>query len=121
MYHYPEARRPGDPITAKSPPAVSGHPYCFQVGHCGLDWLTDFDGSFWIVVEWETNNPPSSLNGDDLGSLRLLGPDRAQFIEWTPEGTWGRRGVVRPDYTGVWGTRVTLDRLDGPIVPHVCY
>src|SRR2546425_8592843 len=33
-----------------SAPVQQGIAYVFDTGHCGLDFLTDFDGSFWDPI-----------------------------------------------------------------------
>lgn len=120
QYYYPEAARRGGEIDPKSPPAVRGRPYCLEVPHCGLDWITDFDGSFWEVVEWEPSDTNLLIN-EGLGSIRLVRPDEAEFTTWIPGGTRGRLGTAVVDVEWHRGARVTLHRLDGPITPAPCF
>lgn len=121
QYTYPEATRPGDAIEAKSTPAVRGKAYCFELGHCGLQDIVDFDGSFWEVAGWDSPESPSSLVNGSAGAIRLVGADDAEFTDWAPGRVVGRFKTGLVNYDWEWGARVTLRRIDGPIVPPPCY
>lgn len=111
---------PGDPVHAQSTPVARGASYCFEVEHCGLTWLADFDGSFWEVVRWGSPEPPPPLVNGGFGSMRLVSDDEAEFREWRPGRTWGRLRTALVNYDWSWGERVTLRRLDGPVVLAPC-
>jgi hypothetical protein len=120
-YSYPESSGPGSLIVAKSPQADPQEAYCFKAGHCGLDWVVDFDGSFWRVGSWDSAERPSSLINGELGKIRLVGPDEAEFTAWQPEGVTFEVGTGHVDHIDDWTDRVTLERINGPIVLEVCY
>ena len=56
--------------------------YFFTVPHCGLDWMVDFDTSFWKAIE-----PDDYGNGDkypffyneDEGTITFTGTDTAVY------------------------------------------
>jgi hypothetical protein len=64
-----------------SAPVVEGVVYAFEVGHCGLEFLTDFDGSFWKPIPTGDGEPPSVfINSDDgLGTMVLVEENRAVY------------------------------------------
>lgn len=81
----PEAPRFGDVAMAwsglKDPqsPRVAGQgPFPFELGHCGLSWYVDFDGSFWIPVG-QVDGDASAVINAERGHMALLGPNLAQF------------------------------------------
>ena len=85
-----------------SPPAVAGVRYRFEVGHCGLNHITDFDGSFWEPVQRQPGaDTPSSLINSDRGTIQIVAPRRAI-------------------YTSSIGEKVGLLRIDGPVVRGGC-
>lgn len=52
--------------------------YSFNTGHCGLDYLTDFDGSFWRPINPNApGDPPSFFFNQDQGTLTLTSDDTA--------------------------------------------
>ena len=77
--------------------------YRFEVPHCGLDWLVDFDGSFWepAYVIAGRRRPDYAINSD-IGTIELVGPDEARYVRLRPT------------------SRVSLSRIDGPIVRQLC-
>jgi hypothetical protein len=83
--------------------------------------MVDFDGSFWRVIGWDSAERPSSLISEKLGSIRLIDHQRAEFREWEAKGLSTRLGTASVDYRGRWGTRIQLERIDGPIVLESCY
>lgn len=121
QYIYPEAAGPGSEINPQSPPAVQGRAYCLEVPHCGLSWITDFDGSFWAVVRSEPEVRSNIEVSEGVGAIRLTGRDEAEFAEWRHGRVRGSLYTAVPDYEWEWGDRVTLRRLDGPIVIAPCY
>ena len=87
------------PISAPAEPGVA---YRFDAGHCGLDHLTDFDGSFWEPVN--PNHPgeePVFFYNQDVGTIELVGVDEAR-------------------YTASSGDEIRLLRVDGPVVTQPC-
>ena len=75
--------------------------YRFEVPHCGLDWLVDFDGSFWEPVYATPDREPDSAINGDIGTITLIEPDRATYMSSTEE-------------------QVGLLRVAGPIVRQLC-
>lgn len=62
-----------------SSPRVAGvGPFPFEVGHCGLIWQVDFDGSFWLPVGQVDGEASVIVNGES-GEMRLLGPNIAEY------------------------------------------
>jgi hypothetical protein len=85
---------------AGSPRAAGSGPFLFDVGHCGLTWMVDFDGSFWLPVgdiDGSAIDDPENQRGEML----LLGPDRAR-------------------YAGPTGFVVNLIRFPGPKQVWLC-
>jgi hypothetical protein len=74
--------------------------YRFEVPHCGMDWLVDFDGSFWEPTYPAGDVPGYSVNAD-IGTMELVGPDEARYVASD-------------------GSRVSLSRIDGPVMTHLC-
>jgi hypothetical protein len=64
---------------AKSPRAAGPGPIPFDLGHCGLTWRVDFDGSFWVPVGQVLGDQPGIIN-QERGRMALLGPNLAQYI-----------------------------------------
>jgi hypothetical protein len=75
--------------------------YRFEVQHCGLDRIVDFDGSFWEPVYVTPDRKPDSSINADIGTITLIGPDEARYVSSSDE-------------------QVSLFRVDGPIVRHPC-
>jgi hypothetical protein len=97
----PEAPRFGEspsgwmgPFEPTSPRVAGAGPFPFDVGHCGLTWQVDFDGSFWVLVGQIDGDASVLINGE-RGQIRLLGPNLAQ-------------------YEGAGGFTATLARFPGP-------
>jgi hypothetical protein len=74
--------------------------YRFVVPHCGLDWLVDFDGSFWEPVYDMKRKPDVSVN-QDVGTIELVNPNEARYVSSK-------------------GLAIRLLRVDGPIVRPGC-
>ena len=66
-------------LTNPSSPRVAGAgPFPFEVGHCGISHVIDFDGSFWLPVGAVDGDHPTIINAES-GSMRLINPDLAEF------------------------------------------
>ena len=76
-----------------SAPVEEGVQYRFELGHCGIDDLIDFDGSFWDP-EGPLPDAPFAANEDE-GIMTLIAEDRAR-------------------YESLGGGVVTFVRHDGP-------
>lgn len=74
--------------------------YRFAAPHCGLDWLVDFDGSFWEPTYPIGDKPDYAINSD-IGTMTLVGPDEATYVASD-------------------GSQVSLLRIDRPVVTHLC-
>jgi hypothetical protein len=90
-----EGRPQGSVSGTPSPRAVTGVdtekaglevgvPYRIELyTHCGIDFWTRFDGSYWDAVNYDnsTGNPPPGLgNPYDLGTMTLLSEEEAQYV-----------------------------------------
>jgi hypothetical protein len=64
--------------TASSRRAQGVGPFPFEIGHCGLTWMVDFDGSFWIPTG-EIDGVAMDASDNQSGQMRLVGPNRARF------------------------------------------
>ena len=66
-------------LTDPSSPRVAGAgPFPYEVGHCGITHVIDFDGSFWLPIGQVDGDHPTIINAES-GSMRLLGPNLAEF------------------------------------------
>jgi len=63
----------------KSERVAGSGPFPFQVGHCGLGHIVDFDNGFWVVTGRVDGYPHGSMGLG--GEMRLLGPDVAEYRE----------------------------------------
>jgi hypothetical protein len=83
------------PPASPSPQAVTGVdtekaglkvgvPYRIEFyTHCGIDFWTRFDGSYWDAVGYDNSsgNPPPGLgNPYDFGTMTLLSHKEAQYV-----------------------------------------
>jgi hypothetical protein len=50
----------------------------FELGHCGLTHVVDFDGSFWVPVGQVDGDAPGIINAES-GQMLLLAPNLAQY------------------------------------------
>jgi hypothetical protein len=93
----------GSRVWPLSVAAQAGVRYRFEVGHCGLNHVTDFDGSFWepILAHPLGADEPSALINTDRGTIRVISPRQAI-------------------YTSSSGEKVGLRRIEGPIVLGGC-
>ena len=53
--------------------------YRFDAGHCGLNHLPDFDGSFWDAVNPNVGEEPIFFYNEDVGTVALLDSDEARY------------------------------------------
>jgi hypothetical protein len=81
----------------RSAPVEQGVEYQFNTGHCGLEYLTDFDGSFWR---------PLDPNGEREDPLFFYNED---------EGTMTLESENASTYESSDGQRVQLERIPGPV------
>lgn len=75
-------------------------PFAFDLGHCGLSHVVDFDGSFWVPIGQLDGEASGLINGES-GQMRLVGPDLAI-------------------YSGVAGFTAHLARFPGPKRVFIC-
>jgi hypothetical protein len=59
---------------------VGRGPFELQLGHCGLNWQVDFDGSFWVPVG-QVDGGASAIVNAESGQILLLGPNLAVFSD----------------------------------------
>lgn len=86
----------------RSAPVEPGVVYAFDTGHCGLDFLTDFDGSFWMPINPDgTGDPSVFFYNRDVGAIVLADAEHA----------W---------YRSSDGRIVTLERVEGPVTTYPC-
>lgn len=78
-----------------------GVAYELDTGHCGLSFLTDFDGSFWRPIDPDRGEPPGFFINQDVGAIALVGRDRAVYRSST-------------------GVEVRLERIPGPVITQPC-
>ena len=57
---------------------VGAGPFPYDMGHCGVLHVIDFDGSFWVPVGQVDGDHPTIINAES-GSMRLIAQDRAEF------------------------------------------
>jgi hypothetical protein len=67
------------PIHPGSTPVDGPGPFEFEVGHCGLVHAVDFAGSFWVLVGEISGDHPA-LGGAEIGAIRLIDQDRAEYL-----------------------------------------
>lgn len=53
-------------------------PFVFDVGHCGLTHVVDFDGSFWVPVG-VIDSSGNAMNSSEQGTMRLAGLNLAEY------------------------------------------
>jgi len=96
----------GVTLTPKSVHVAVGHAYPFRLlTHCGVDFATDFDGSYWDLTDprWlkQQGITPSVGNPFQDGTMTLVDTDTARF-----------------DYPG---DHIIFRRHGGPkVVPGLC-
>jgi hypothetical protein len=65
-------------VQPTSPLVPGPGPFPFELGHCGLSHVVDFDGSFWVPVGPVDGDASGMLNGES-GRVRLLGQNLALY------------------------------------------
>ena len=65
-------------VQPSSPQAPGLGPFPFELGHCGMSHVVDFDGSFWVPVGPLDGDASGMINAES-GQMRLLGPDLALY------------------------------------------
>ena len=85
------------PMSGQVQPGVV---YRFAVPHCGMDWLVDFDGSFWEPTYRSGDQPDYAINAD-IGTMTLVVPGEARYVASD-------------------ASRVSLIRIHGPVVTQLC-
>lgn len=66
------------PLQPSSERVLGPGPIPFELGHCGLLWQVDFDGSFWVPLGVIDGNA-AALIGGDRGHISLVEPNTAEF------------------------------------------
>jgi hypothetical protein len=99
------------PSASPSPRAVTGVvtekaglkvgvPYRIEFyTHCGIDFWTRFDGSYWDAVNYDnsTGNPPPGLgNPYDFGTMTLISEKEAQYVSESGKVIRFTRAAERP-------------------------
>ena len=64
----------------RSSRVIGRGPFPFELGHCGLTWQVDFDGSFWVPVGQIDASAPAVINAD-TGHILLLAPTLAVYSD----------------------------------------
>lgn len=75
----PEIPPYSDPIAPSSARVGGPGPVEFEVGHCGLRHVVDFDGAFWVMVGPVDVDNGQALNNQERGVIALLGPNLAEY------------------------------------------
>ncbi len=91
----------GDRYWPRSGRVTPSQAYQFNTGHCGLSFLTDFDGSFWRPIDPGDGEPPDAFFNEDEGAIALIAFDTAV-------------------YRSARGLEIELVRLPGPVVRPGC-
>jgi hypothetical protein len=65
-------------IQPRSQRAGGTGPIAFEVGHCGLSHVVDFDGSFWVPVG-QLDGDASVVINSESGHMALVGPNLAVY------------------------------------------
>jgi hypothetical protein len=77
-----------------------GVPYRIELyTHCGIDFWTQFDGSYWDAVKYDnsTGNPPQGLgNPSDFGTMTLLSKREAEYVSESGKVFRFTRAAERP-------------------------
>jgi hypothetical protein len=70
-----------DPIQPGSPAVEDDAqgPFEFEVGHCGLLHVIDFDGSFWVLVG-DVPADHQALGSSEVGAIRVVTQERAEYL-----------------------------------------
>lgn len=65
-------------IRPASPRVAGFGPFPFELGHCGLTHIVDFDGSFWVPTGQVDDGAPGIINAES-GQMLLLAPNLARY------------------------------------------
>lgn len=91
----------GGPYQPESPKVEGVGPFDIELGHCGLLWKVDFDGSFWLPVG-DVDGSSTALINADSGSIRLVDATHAVFTD----AAGSEIALVRhPGAKYLWGCR----------------
>jgi hypothetical protein len=78
-----------------------GVPYQIELyTHCGIDFWTRFDGSYWDALGYDngTGNPPPGLgNPFDRGTMTLLSHEEARYVSQSGMAIRFARAAGRPE------------------------
>jgi len=96
--------RRGELLAPTSAPVAPGRSYPFQVGHCGLLYVVDFSGSYWVVDE-----------------TTLSAGERAQFGINAHEGTMTLVDSETAVFRSGVGGEATLRRYVGVLERSRCF
>jgi hypothetical protein len=81
-----------------------GVPYRIELyTHCGIDFWTRFDGSYWDAVGYDNSpgNPPEGLgNPTDFGTMTLGSEKEAQYVSESGKTIRFVRAAERPKGMG---------------------
>jgi hypothetical protein len=66
-------------VEASSPRVAGFGPFPFELGHCGLSHVVDFDGSFWVPVGQVDGDAPGLINSE-RGRILLVAPNVARYL-----------------------------------------
>jgi hypothetical protein len=83
----------------QSPRVAGPGPFPFDVGHCGISHVIDFDGSFWLPVGLIDGDASGIINSEH-GVMTLLAPN---VVEFRGEGGFSARLVRFPGPKHFWG------------------
>ena len=61
-----------------SPRVVGAGPFPYDMGHCGVTHVIDFDGSYWLPIGQVDGDHRTIINAES-GSMRLIAPELAEF------------------------------------------
>jgi hypothetical protein len=92
--------RPVDGVDTEKAGLEVGVPYRIELyTHCGIDFWTRFDGSYWDAVKHDnsTGNPPQGLgNPYDFGTMTLLSEIEAEYVSESGKVFRFTRAAERP-------------------------
>jgi hypothetical protein len=64
---------------ATSARVTGSGPFPFEVSHCGLSHVVDFDGSFWVLAGQLDGEASGLINGE-VGQMQLVAPNHAIYV-----------------------------------------
>jgi hypothetical protein len=68
-----------EPVQPTSARVNGPGPFPFDLGHCGLSHVIDFDGSFWVPLG-PVDGDASGMINSESGQMRLLAPNLAVYV-----------------------------------------